>query len=219
MICFTSACCFAIITRGDRMDWIVGIQRAIDYMEENLLEDFDYEEIAKHGFSSVYHFCRVFGILCGYTPGEYLRKRRLSQAGEDVLDTDDRIIDIAMRYGYENPDSFTKAFTQFHGITPALARKERQKLRKFSKLTLKLSFCGGDMPNIEAFRIEEKYAFTLVGCKLRCSGAPSDDMYRKKQMHDFMVSGEVRFIRYALQAMAKNCSVEYGVIFDVNDEG
>ena len=63
------------------MEWVVGIQRAIDYIEDHITEELDYEEIARTGFSSSYHFQRVFSILCGYTLGEYIRSRRLTLAG------------------------------------------------------------------------------------------------------------------------------------------
>ena len=66
------------------MDWIIGIQKAIDHIEENLTREIDYEKIAAEGFSSSYHFQRVFHILCGYTIGEYIRMRRLSLAGEEL---------------------------------------------------------------------------------------------------------------------------------------
>ena len=60
------------------MNWIIGMQRAINYIEEHLTEDVDFESVAKESFSSVYHFQRVFSLLCGYTLGEYIRLRRLS---------------------------------------------------------------------------------------------------------------------------------------------
>lgn len=67
------------------MDWITGIQNAIDYMEAHITEELDYEEIAKQSFSSSFHFQRVFSILCGYTLGEYIRCRRLSLAGTEWI--------------------------------------------------------------------------------------------------------------------------------------
>ena len=63
------------------MDWITGIQRAIDYVEAHLTEPIDYEEVAKRAYSSSFHFQRIFSIMCGFTLGEYIRARRLSLAG------------------------------------------------------------------------------------------------------------------------------------------
>ena len=98
------------------MDWVTGIQESIDYIEDNLTDDIDYERVAALCYSSPYHFQRVFGILCGYTLGEYIRNRRLSLAGAELAATEAKVIDVALKYGYESPDSFTKAFQRFHGI-------------------------------------------------------------------------------------------------------
>ena len=121
------------------MDWIIGIQRAIDHIEENLTCEIDYERLAAEGFSSSYHFQRVFHILCGYTLGEYIRMRRLSLAGEELTKSKKKVIDIALKYGYDSPDSFTKAFQNFHGITPSQARTDGIMLKSFSRLSIKIS--------------------------------------------------------------------------------
>lgn len=106
------------------MDWVTGLQNAIDYMEEHLLEELDYDAIAAKGFSSSYHFQRVFSILCGFTIGEYIRCRRLSLAGAELAAGECRVIDAALKYGYESPDSFAKAFQRFHGVLPSRAREQ-----------------------------------------------------------------------------------------------
>ena len=110
------------------MDWIIGIQHAIDYIEDNLTETIDYEEVAKKCYSSSYHFQRVFSILCGFTLGEYIRNRRLTLAGRELATTNAKVIDVAMKYGYESPDSFAKAFQKFHGILPSQARNNGNNL-------------------------------------------------------------------------------------------
>ena len=101
------------------MDWIQGIQRAIDYMEENITEELDLSEAAKRAYSSSFHFQRVFGMLCGYSAGDYIRMRRLSLAGEELSKGDAKIIDVALKYGYDTPEGFSRAFTAFHGISPS----------------------------------------------------------------------------------------------------
>ena len=75
------------------MDWITGMQKAIDYIEANLTEEIDYEKVAAQSFSSSYHFQRVFSILCGYTLGEYIRLRRLSLAGAELANGKEKVID------------------------------------------------------------------------------------------------------------------------------
>ena len=81
------------------MDWITGMQKAIDYIEANLTEEIDYKKVAAESFSSSYHFQRVFSILCGYTLGEYIRMRRLSLAGAELVNGKEKVIDIALKYG------------------------------------------------------------------------------------------------------------------------
>ena len=195
------------------MDWITGMQKAIDYIEEHLTEPIDYEVVAAQSFSSSYHFQRVFSILCGFTIGEYIRNRRLSLAGQELASSDAKVIDVALKYGYESPDVFVKAFQRFHGILPSEARAKGGNLKSFSRLVLKIFLEGGSVMN---YRIEEKPEMILTGYTTHFTGSPSD---RYNQQHDFMVKGETRFIRYALQGMAKDCAVEYSVISSINDEG
>ena len=97
------------------MQWITGIQNAINYIEDHITEPIDYEELGRVSFSSPFHFQRVFSILCGYTVGEYIRSRRLSLAGTELATGRERVIDVAAKYGYESPDAFAKAFQKFMG--------------------------------------------------------------------------------------------------------
>ena len=102
--------------------WIEGFQVSIDYIEQHLLNELDIDEIAKNAALSPFYYQRIFGALCGMTVGEYIRARRMTIAAQELAGSDHKIIDIAMKYGYDSPDSFTKAFQRFHGITPTQAR-------------------------------------------------------------------------------------------------
>ena len=113
------------------MNWIQGIQAAIDYVEANITEEIDFEEVAKQAYSSSFHFQRVFGILCGFSLGEYIRMRRLSLAGEELSKGNAKIIDIALKYGYDTPESFSRAFTRFHGIAAVKWITELKKEMRF----------------------------------------------------------------------------------------
>ena len=148
--------------RGETMDWINGMRCAIEYMEEHMSEEISYEDVAKQACVSVFHFQRVFGILCGITVGEYIRNRRLTMAGEELAATNCRVIDVAMKYGYDSPDSFTKAFIRFHGIRPSSAKGHGAVLRAYAPLHIKYSLEGG---GIMDYRIEEKEALKLFGMK------------------------------------------------------
>ncbi|MBO4560174.1 MAG: AraC family transcriptional regulator [Lachnospiraceae bacterium] len=125
------------------MEWTAALQQAIDYMEAHLMEEINYEDVAKQVHTSSYEFHRAFSFLTGMTANAYIRSRRLSLAGRELMETDARITDLALKYGYETPESFTKAFTRFHGIAPRAAREEAAKLTLFNPFAIKLTVEGG----------------------------------------------------------------------------
>lgn len=139
------------------MDWITGIQRALDYTEAHLTGEISYEEAAKRANSSVFHFQRIFSTLCGYTLGDYIRMRRLTLAADDLINTNDKVIEIAFKYGYDTPESFSRAFVRFHGITPTEARRGRN-VKSFSRLSVKLILSGGSTVD---YRIEKRRPLRL----------------------------------------------------------
>ena len=193
------------------MDWITGMQKAIDYIEANLTEEIDYEKVAAESFSSSYHFQRVFSILCGYTLGEYIRLRRLSLAGVELASGKDKVIDIALKYGYDSPDSFAKAFQKFHGITPSQARADGSMLKSFSRLSIKISLEGGKTMN---YRIEEKGEIILTGYKRRFSGIPGERMEQEKEMYV-----KTRPLQYVLQRLSGDIVKNFDIITNIDDEG
>lgn len=152
------------------MDWITGIGKAVDYVEEHICEKIDYEKAAQQACSSVFHFQRVFTAVCGFTLGEYIRMRRLSLAGQEIISTDRKIIDIALEYGYDSPESFSRAFTRFHGLSPAEARKQGRIL-SFSRISVNLTLIGG---NTMDYRIEKLDALKII-CRRRKFTKPGDD--------------------------------------------
>ena len=193
------------------MDWITGIQNAINYIEDHITEELDYEQIAKESFSSSFHFQRVFSILCGYTLGEYIRNRRLTLAGAELAKTREKVIDMAYKYGYDNPESFSKAFQKFHGITPSQARGSGVMLKSFSRLSIKVSLEGGCIMN---YRIEEKPAMLLTGYKRRFTGSPND-----KQDQDHNFACETRLEQYILEGMCREHETIYQILTNFDSEG
>lgn len=141
------------------MDWITRLQNSVDHIENHLLDDLSIEEVADAAFVSSFHYQRIFSLLTGMTIGEYIRKRRLARAGQEISGSDGKVIDIAMKYGYESPESFSKAFTRFHGISPAAARTPGSSLKSFSPLVLKITIEGGLTMD---YRIENKQEFTVL---------------------------------------------------------
>lgn len=137
-----------------------GIQVALDYIESHLTEELEISRIAREACLSDFHFQRIFGALCGMGVGEYIRSRRLSLAGETLANTPIRVIDAAARYGYDSPDSFSRAFQRFHGIAPSAARKAGAALRYFPPV--KIHYPKEDTIML-AYKIVEKPQFTLMG--------------------------------------------------------
>ena len=147
-----------------------GLQRAIDYIEDNLCEELEISKIAARAYLSPFYFQRIFNATCGLTVGEYVRSRRLSLAGEELSRSDIRVIDVALKYGYDSPDSFARAFAKFHGILPSNAKEKGAKIRIFEPISIKLSLEGGTFMN---YKIVEKAAFTVLGKCRRFNGETS----------------------------------------------
>ena len=141
------------------MEWMAIIGDSVQYIEDHITEDVTADEVAKAVGVSTFYFQKGFSMLCGFSPAEYIRNRRLALAGNDLLITDDKIIDIAMKYGYDSPDSFTKAFTRFHGISPSSVRKDGSLLKTFAPLKLRISLEGGYLMD---YKIVKKDAFTVI---------------------------------------------------------
>lgn len=144
------------------MAWIESLQRAIDYMEEHLLEDITMEDIARQANSSPFHFQRTFAILTDISIGEYLRRRRLTLAAQELCSTNDKIIDLALKYGYDTPEAFTKAFRRQHGISPSEARRYTGKLKSYSRLVIQVSLKGAEPMQ---YKVVEKESFEVIGIK------------------------------------------------------
>lgn len=142
------------------MEWVKAIEEAVEYIEKNITSDLTVSRIALEVNISPFYFQKGFSMLCGYTVGEYIRLRRLSLAGGDLLLSDSKVIDLAVKYGYDSPDSFTKAFTRFHGSTPTDIRRNGASLKTFAPLHIRLLLEGG---TVMEYRIEKKNAFRVMG--------------------------------------------------------
>lgn len=146
------------------MDLLKNMNGALKYMEENLTNDIDFKEVARRAFCSEYHFKRMFSFLAGISLSEYIRRRRLTLAAFELKGSSVKVIDIAVKYGYNSPDSFARAFQNLHGIAPSEARNNGHSLKAYPPMTFQLSIKGG---NEMIYRIEEKEAFRIVGIKKR----------------------------------------------------
>lgn len=146
------------------MDSIKRLNRAIRYIEDHLTDEIEMKEVARIALSSEYHFSRMFSFLAGVSLSEYIRRRRLTLAGFELTNSDRKIMDLAVKYGYRSADAFSRSFQSFHGITPSEARERGQGLKAFPMMTFQLSIQGGMEMD---YRIEEKEAFRIVGVTKR----------------------------------------------------
>ncbi|MDA3129445.1 GyrI-like domain-containing protein [Aliibacillus thermotolerans] len=141
---------------------VEALQKAIEYMEAHLLEDITIKDIAAQAHMSSYHFQRTFVILTDITVGEYLRRRRLTKAAHELCNTNAKIIDIAYKYGYQTPESFSKAFQRQHGLTPSDARKGIGNLQSYNRLTIQVNLKGVEPMK---YHMMERDDFQIVGVK------------------------------------------------------
>lgn len=155
------------------MGWVESLQRAIDYTEEHLLDNLATGDIAKQAHVSEFHFQRIFTILTGITLGEYIRRRRLTLAAQELSNTSNRIIDIALKYGYDTPKSFSKAFRRQHGLTPSQARNNSGKLKSYNRLTIQVTLKGAEPMK---YKIIERESFQVVGIKRELSCANGENL-------------------------------------------
>lgn len=146
------------------MELLKSMNDALNYIEENLTGEIDFKEVARLAVCSEYHFRRMFSFLAGVTLSEYVRRRRLTLAAFELGSSGIRVIDAAVKYGYNSADAFTRAFQELHGITPSEARSSGKPLKAFPRMTFQLTIKGGIEMN---YRIVEKEAFHIVGIMKR----------------------------------------------------
>ncbi len=142
------------------MEWAEAIGEAVKFMESHITENITMYEVAKQVNISPFYFQKGFSILCGYSIAEYIRNRRMALAGEELITSNITVMELAMKYGYDSPDSFTKAFSRFHGSTPLAVRKNKSMIKTFAPLKLTISLKGGYRMD---YKIIKKEAFTVLG--------------------------------------------------------
>ena len=146
------------------MDNLKDLNDTLEYIEEHLLDEIDLNQVDRIAGSSNYHFQRMFTYLAQISLHEYIKRRRLSLAAIDCIHTNERILDIALKYGYQSNDSFTRAFVGFHGITPSYLRKHKIQVNSYPKLSFQLTVRGNSVMKVS---IVEKDAFNLIGISKR----------------------------------------------------
>lgn len=174
------------------MEWLDQMNQAIGYIEENLAGKIDLGEVAKLACCSEYHFQRMFSFIAGMSLSEYIRHRRLTLSAFELQNSQIRIIDLAMKYGYESPVSFTRAFQNLHGVTPSAARNKGVKLKAFPQISFHISIQGDTGMD---YRIEEKDTFSVFGADTVVSTSDIQAQIREfldKCIEDKMIDGIVK---------------------------
>ncbi len=142
------------------MEWIDHLNKAVNYIEDNISDEISYEQAAKIACCSTYHFQRMFSYMAGVPLSEYIRRRRMSLAAVDLRGKDEKIIDVALKYGYSSPTAFNRAFKAIHGIAPSSLKKDGVTMKSYPPISFKITVKGVEELN---YRIEEKEPFRIVG--------------------------------------------------------
>jgi len=197
------------------MEWLTCIRKSIEFMEQHLEDEITAEDVAREVALSPFFLQRGFSLMTGYTIGEYLRNRRLYLAAQELQNTDEKIIDLAFRYCYETPESFTKAFSRFHGASPSQVRAG-SKAKSFLPLTIKISVQGGAQIS---YKVVSKFGFKVIGFQKEFSNETAyeeipkfwDEIFEKNGNNVY--AGKEPKNPYE-KAIAENSIGEYGICID-----
>ncbi len=159
------------------MSTLSAIEYAVCYIEDHLADALSISDLAKRSGYSEFYFQRLFSAVCEVSAGEYIRSRRMSMAAAELLNSDCRITELAYKYGYETPESFTKAFHRFHGASPSEIRQQKQPAKRFARIIVSHSTAP------LAFHVikRQRPSFTLFGTS--CRFPISESIYRDDIPH------------------------------------
>ncbi len=173
------------------MNWLDAMNKAVEYLEDNITEKLDIEKVAKIALSSTFHFQRMYHMITGVTIAEYIRRRRLTLAAQDII-SGEKIINVAYKYGYETPEAFTKAFGKMHGMSPSAAREPGVNLKAYPKLSFHISIKGDKDMN---YKIVDKGSFKVVGKQTRITMVNGENFKQvPKFWDDCMSDGSYEWI-------------------------
>lgn len=146
------------------MEWLDKMNDAVNYIESHLAGKISYDRTAQIACCSTYHFQRMFSYIASVPLSEYIRRRRLTLAALELQTSNIKVIDAALKYGYESPEAFSRAFKKLHGVMPVSARDAGVSLKVFPRITFHITINGGSEMN---YRIEQKEAFEVFGLELK----------------------------------------------------
>jgi AraC family transcriptional regulator len=184
------------------MEWLDAMNEAIEYLEDHITEKLDVDQVAKIALSSTFHFQRMYHMITGLTIAEYVRRRRLTLAAQDII-SGEKVIDVAYKYSYESPEAFTKAFGKMHGMSPSAARKSGANLKAYPKLSFHISIKGDKKMN---YKIIEKESFNVVGRQRKISMAGGENFKQVPAFwHDCMADGSYEWISSEAGELGVSC--------------
>ncbi len=160
------------------MEWLDRLNQAIGYIEKNLNNEIDYAQLARIACCSTFHFQRMFSYIANVPLSEYIRRRRMSAAAFELQNCDSKIIDLSLKYGYESPTAFNRAFQNVHGISPSAARAQGVSLKAYPRINFQITIKGDVEMN---YRIEKKEAFRIVGVMEHLDMTVEESMKRVPQ--------------------------------------
>ncbi|WP_186575982.1 AraC family transcriptional regulator [Aquibacillus kalidii] len=163
------------------MNGIQHLSNCIDYIEARLDQEIDVDTLATIFCSSKFHFLRMFRMITGFTVAEYVRNRRLTLSAGEIITHDMKIIDVALKYGYETPESFSKAFRKLHGISPTQAKRKATNLKAFPPLSFQIKVKGEESMD---YNIKETNSFQVIGKELRVTTRNGENFRRIPQFWD-----------------------------------
>ena len=198
------------------MEWILAIRNTLNYIENNLTNVLEIDEISRHVGVSSFYLQKGFAIATSYSISEYIKSRRLSLAAEEVKNSKNNIIGIAYKYGYETPESFTKAFIRFHGVSPSKMREKKLQHHQFDPLIIDLVIKGGNKMD---YKITKMLSLKVIGFQKEFTFEEAyekipkfwDEVFTKKFAN--ICAGKKPNNAYE-QAIVDNSIGEYGVCID-----
>ena len=162
------------------MEWVDGLNETIRYIEDHLTEDIDYARLGQIACCSAYHYQRMFAYMAGMPLSEYIRRRRMSLAAVDLL-AGARVLDVALRYGYQSPTAFNRAFQAVHGAAPSAVREPGVSIKSFPPLRFTIMIKGAEEME---YRIEQRESFRIVGVSAPIEKSMEDNFQTVPQLWD-----------------------------------
>lgn len=195
------------------MDWLDKMNKALEYIEDNLDGKIDYEIVAQKACCSSYNFQRMFSFITDVTLAEYIRRRRLTKAALDLIKEDSKIIDIALKYGYESQTAFTRAFQNLHDVTPREAIKEGIKLKSYPKISFQISIKGVEEMN---YRIEKGEPMRIIGLSKTFNMKNGENFIEIPKM--WSNEGEILYKDVSSGKLKRKGSAVYGICYNFTKE-